>query len=128
MTLLEVVLAASIMASVVALVLTGYARMAAAAGVAREHREASELLELKLQEVYGSDDLSTLATQGKFADVTDLETPLPDAAWQIDTVSRKTGLSELKVTVLWQSVRGEESVSASTLKFVPSEITGQSGQ
>jgi type II secretory pathway pseudopilin PulG len=128
MTLLEVMLAASIMAAVVALILTGYSRMAAAATVAKGYREGAELLELKLKEVYATDDLSTLETQGKFADETDVSTPLQDAAWRIDVTSKQTGLAGVKVTVTWQSNRGEETVSASTLKFLPDEITTQSGQ
>jgi type II secretory pathway pseudopilin PulG len=125
MTLLEVALAASIMASVVAVILTGYSRMAAAASVAKGYREAAGFLQLKLNEVYGADDLTALAAQGKFADVENLQTALRNAAWQMETTSKKTGLSEVKVTVTWQSNRGEESVSASTLKFLPGEITTQ---
>ena len=127
MTLLEVMLAASIMASVVALVLTGYSRMAAAASVARGYRQAAELLELKLAEVYSTADPTTLDLQGKFSDMEDVQTPLANAAWLIEVTSVKTGLSQVKVTVTWQSNRGQESVWAATLKFLPSEITGQSG-
>lgn len=128
MTLLEVLLAASIMAGVVALIMTGYSRMAAAATVARGYREGAELLELKLKEVYATDDLSTIESQGKFADTPDVATPLRDAAWRMDVTSKQTGLAEVKVSVTWQSNRGEETISASTLKFVPSEITAQSSQ
>jgi len=128
MTLLEVILAASIMAGVVALIMTGYSRMAAAATVSKGYREGAELLELKLKEVYATDDLSALESQGKFTDSSDVTTPLQDAAWRIDVTSIQTGLAEVKVTVTWQSNRGEETVAASTLKFVPAEITAQSTQ
>jgi len=124
MTLLEVALSSAIMASVVAVVVTGYSRMAVASGVAREYREAAGLLELKLAEVYASDDLTKLDLQGKFDDVEDFQTRLRDAAWTIEIVSRKTGLSEVKVSVSWQSRRGAEGVSASTLKFEPGELAG----
>jgi type II secretory pathway pseudopilin PulG len=126
MTLLEVVLAASIMGGAVVLILTGYSRMAAAAGVMNEYRQATELLEMKLGEIYAADDMSTMTLQGKFADTEDFQTPLKDAAWRIDTVSKKTGLSAVTVTVSWRSNRGEESVSAATMKFVPGELAGQS--
>lgn len=125
LTLLEVVLAASIMASVVALILTGYSRMAAAAAVAREYRQATELLAMKLQEVYAVDDLTGLDLDGKFADE-GLTGALPaEAAWRIELTSRKTGLSEVAVTVSWQGPRGLESVDASTLKFLPEEASTQ---
>ena len=116
------------MASVVALVLTGYSRMAAAASVARGYRQAAELLELKLAEVYSTADPTTLDLQGKFSDMEDVQTPLANAAWLIEVTSVKTGLSQVKVTVTWQSNRGQENVWAATLKFLPSEIiAGQSG-
>jgi type II secretory pathway pseudopilin PulG len=136
MTLLEVVLAAAIMASVVALVMTGYARMAAAASVAKEYREAAELLHGKLAEVYGAEDPATVEAQGTFDsmdqgiadDMGNVQTPLKNAAWVIEITPVQTGLSQVKVTVTWQSNRGQENVWAATLKFLPNEITGQSAQ
>ena len=125
MTLLEVALAAAVMAGVVAVLLTGWSRMAAASGVAGQYREAAEVLRLKLTEVWGCDDLNAIALQGRFADVEDFQTRLRDASWRIETVSKKTGLSEVKVNISWQSNRGEENVSASTLKFMPRELAGQ---
>jgi type II secretory pathway pseudopilin PulG len=125
LSLLEVVLAASIMASVVALILTGYSRMAAAAKTAMEYRRATELLGLKLQEVYGLDDLNDLDREGDFADADLPGLALPGASWRIEVASRKTGLSQIKVTVSWRGGRGSESIDASTLKFLPGEIAGQ---
>jgi type II secretory pathway pseudopilin PulG len=126
LTLLEVVLSASIMAGVVALVLTGYARMASAALAARERSEAAALLEIKLHEIYALSDLTLLELQGDFADVEDFGTPLADAAWQIEVTSIESGLSRVDVTVTWRGGRGEDAVKASTLKFLPSELQAQS--
>ena len=126
LTLLEVVLSASIMAGVVALVLTGYARMASAAAAAREYGEAAELLQVKLHEIYGLADLKLLEVQGKFAETDDFETPLVDAAWHIETASLESGLARVDVIVTWRGSRGEGSVKASTLKFLPGELQGQS--
>jgi hypothetical protein len=100
--------------------------MASAAVAARERSEAAALLEMKLHEVYALSDLTLLELQGDFADVEDFDTPLADAAWHIEIAAIESGLSRVDVTVTWLGPRGDDSVKASTLKFLPSELQAQS--
>jgi len=111
-SLLEVLLAASILAGGVLLVSQGFALGTKAASLSGQYTRAVLLAESKLTELLLEQDLSAAETEGDFDG-----TSLPEAHWASSSEDTETtGLVRLTVTVGWRGAWGERQVSVNALR------------
>ena len=112
-SLLEVLLAAAVLAAGVLLVSQGFALGTRAAALGRQYTLATLLAQSRLAELMLEKDLGVVETEGEFE-----EAPLPEARWSFSTEDTETtGLLRLTVTVEWLgSGGGPRQVALSALR------------
>jgi type II secretory pathway pseudopilin PulG len=108
-TLVEVRAAMLIMAVVLPVAMRGVSLALAAASSAKHTSEASALAESKLNQIVAEANANGVATSGDFAP------DHPDYQWNLQTVSRDYGLTELDLTVTWQERGRTKSLTLTTL-------------
>jgi hypothetical protein len=115
-SLLEALLAATVLATGVLVTTQGFSLGARAAALGRQYTQAALLAQSELTELMLEQNLATVEPEGEFADA-----PLPGARWSFTLEDTGTpGLGRLTVTVAWGGVGtggvGERQLSLSALR------------
>jgi len=111
-SLLEALLAATVLATGVLLVSQGFSLGARAAALGRQYTQAALLAQGELTELMLEENLATVEPEGEFVD-----SPLAGARWSLVREDTGTaGLVRLTVTVAWGGLWGERQLSLSALR------------
>ncbi len=126
-SLLEVLLAATILAGAVLVVSQGFALGARSAALGGQYTRAVLLAEARLAELMLEQELGAVETEGDFEDAS-----LPEARWSLLLEDTETaGLLRVSVTVSWGGVWGERQVTLTELRpdfdLLPETIEGGGG-
>jgi len=111
-SLLEALLAATVLATGVLLVSQGFSLGARLAALGRQYTQAALLAQSELTELMLEENLATVEPEGEFTD-----SPLAGAHWSFALEDTGTpGLVRLTVTVAWGGLWGERQLSLSALR------------
>ncbi len=115
-TLIEVLLAASIMTVALTLILSGFSTCLRAAAEARRYTEAALLLERKIAELEMADSLEVGSEEGQFED-DDGEVEYPGYTWRVEIEEAEDveNLLVATVTISWRDRGRDRSVEVTRL-------------
>ena len=111
LSLIEVLATLVLVGIVLPAAMKGVTLSLRAASLARHQQEASQLAEMRLNEVLALEDSSVLAGSGSFAP------DWPEYSWQAQTYTADFGLTEVEVRVTWLERGLERAVTLSTLVY-----------
>jgi prepilin-type N-terminal cleavage/methylation domain-containing protein len=111
LSLIEVLATLVLVGIVLPAAMKGVTLSLRAASLARHQQEASQLAEMRLNEVLALEDSSVLAGSGSFAP------DWPEYSWQAQTYTADFGLTEVEVRVTWLERGIERSVTLSTIVY-----------
>jgi hypothetical protein len=117
-SLLEALLAATVLATGVLLVSQGFSLGARAAALGRQYTQAALLAQSELAQLMLEENLATVEPEGEFTD-----SALAGARWSfIEEETGTAGLVRLTVTVTWGGPWGERQLTLSTLRAELTEL------
>jgi len=124
-SLLEVLLAAAVLATGVLVVSQGFSLGTKAAALGRQYTEGVLLAQNRLAELLLEDDLDVVDSEGEFG-----TSALPGARWAFAAEDTETtGVVRVTVTVRWGGDWGERQVTLSALRpeFDQLPVSSESG-
>jgi type II secretory pathway pseudopilin PulG len=122
-SLLEALLATTVLATGVLVVSQGFSLGTRAAALGRQYTQAALLAQSELTNLMLAQNLGTVEPQGEFTD-----SPLAGARWSfVDEETGTPGLVRLTVTVTWGGPWGERQLSLSALRPEMTELPQTAG-